>query len=74
MNGYILEGHPSKVTPVLEELRQTEGIIIHNVFEQREDEDQRVTYIRVIFFAIDAEVASFIKLKYPADVSRPVSS
>ena len=78
MKGYIVDGSPQKVNPVLEELRQIEGITIYDVFEQREDNPggigYRVSYIRAVFFAIDDEVANYLKLKYAPDVFRSANS
>ena len=78
MRAYVIEGTPLQVTPVLNELREIEGVVIHKVHEHKEHQPPgfapTVVFIQVIFFAIDDEVADYLALKYPPNVLRPTNS
>ncbi len=78
MKGYVVDGSPQKVNPILGELRQIEGINIYDIFEQREDNSgcigHRVSYLRVVFFTMDDEVDNYLTLKYAPETFRSVSS
>jgi hypothetical protein len=77
MRAYVTEGRPYQIEPILEELRQIEGVIIHKVHEQHEvipGIGRQVSFVQVIFFAIDDEVADYLALKYPPNVFRLTSS